>query len=159
MTTLSSSYIKTLVAIFVIGGMICAGCIDIDATVIEDIDTWHDVHSIQLHYTGVDEYSIHYIDGNELRMLRIRTDMRLLDDPRTAFTMHPILHRSIIYHTEEDAKMHIVRRISHPSRGAWYYELEIYIPDKTSIDVGDDTYTRGRSTHVATGRTIYTQGE
>ena len=151
--------IKTLIVIFVIGAMVCTGCIGNDDVVIEDINTWHDVHSIQLHYTGDEEYSVHYIDGDELRMLRIRVNMRPLDDPRTAFNMCPILHRSIIYHTDGDAKMHIVRRVSQPSRGAWYYELEVYIPDKTSIDVGDDTYTRGRNTHVvATGRTIYTQG-
>ena len=158
MTTLSSSYIKTLVAIFVIGAMTCAGCIGIDDVIIEDVDTWYDVHSVQLHYTGDEEYSIHYTDGNELRMLRIMADLRPLDDPHTEFNKYPRLHRSVLYHTYGDAELHIVRCISNPSQGSWYYEVEVYIPDKTSIDVGDDTYTRGRNTHVATGRTIYTQG-
>lgn len=138
----------------------CIGCRD-DTITVTEIDSWYDVHSIQLHYTGWSWYSIHYItDSDELVMMELCVDRYPLDGPAKSIQPYPSTNKGVVYHTDGDAKLRIVRRIDvqgNQYRQHHYFEIELYIPDKTSIDVGDDRYTRGRSTHTATGRTIYTK--
>ena len=150
-----------LIGLVLISSLTC-GCMGkVGDVTITEIDSWYEIHSVQLHYTGSEWYSIHYIDDGELCMLKLWVDHRPLNDPTTQQQPYPTLHRGVVYHTEGDAKLHIVRRID-ANRGMYrqhhYLEVKVYIPDKLNIDVGDDQYTSGRSTRTATGRTIYTEG-